>query len=93
MSILEPLRFAGLAIWVAIAIVMTPGAWRMLRHRARSLDALWLGSWMLSINRVSFTLSVLFGRPDWLLLWCYLTALVTGGVWLLIVRGYQRHDA
>ena len=86
------LRAVSLPLWLAISVVMLPGAWRLLRKRPRSLDALWASGLLLSLNRVSFQINSVFGPTDTMLTWCYATSIGAAIVWLAVIRGYQRND-
>lgn len=92
MTLVEVLRAASVPVWVVATFVMLPGTWRFLRGRPRSLDALWFGGMLLAINRVSFQVNSIWGPTGWMRAWCYASAVGAGIAWLLIARGYQRHD-
>lgn len=92
MTAVDILRALAMPVWITLALMFAPAVWRVIRHRPRDLDLLWLGGFLLATNRVAFQVNGMTGGSEAMRIWCQASALVAALAWLVIVRRYQRHD-
>ena len=85
-------RVLSAITWIALALIMAPPVWRLLRRRGRSLDAIWGCGFLLCINRIAFLADAMVAAGS-MRTWCYVTSICAGALYGWVAWGYQRHDS